>query len=196
MPTMADDWLWWGESPLHKLGGWEAYEPEARRIIADSLRLYPAAHIGAAITATAEQLITLKTGEGINSENNWHAEWMLRELAPDAMPRFRAAGQQHDAFDFTLINAVQVPLAFGALAALPILVLLLRRRRRHYAALAFVVAVALVGNAAICGIFSNPNARYQSRIMPAAVLTLMIAGLSLRRRAAPPQFARTGAAGS
>jgi hypothetical protein len=182
IPTMADDWLWWGESPLHKLGGWEAFEPEARRIIADSLLLYPGAHLAAAVAAAAEQMVTLKTGEGINPENNWHAEWTLRELAPRSMPQFRAAAQQQDLFGFTAINIVQVPLALLAMAGLPVAFVLFRKRRRHQAALAFTVAVALLGNAAICGIFSNPNARYQSRIIPAAVLTVLIAGLTPQRR--------------
>jgi hypothetical protein len=194
MPKMADDWLWWGESPLHKLGGWEAFEPEAQRIIAGSLLLYPGAHLVSALAATAEQLVTLKTGEGINPENNWHAEWMLKEYAPRSTARFQAAAQQHDRFGFTLINIVQVPIAFLTAMVLPILVVLLRRRRRHIAALAFTVAIALVGNAAICGIFSNPNARYQSRIMPAAVLTVMIAGLSLQRRRSPVILQRSSSA--
>jgi hypothetical protein len=196
IPEMADDWLWWGESPLHKLGGWEAFEPEASRIIAESLLLYPGAHLAAALAATAEQLVTLKTGEGINPENNWHAEWMLRELAPRSMPQFRAAAQQQDLFDFTAINTVQVPLAFLAMAGLPVVFVLFRRRRRHQAALAFTVAAALLGNAAICGTFSNPNARYQSRIIPAAFLTVLIAGLSQPKRRRPPLLPRSIAATS
>jgi peptidoglycan/LPS O-acetylase OafA/YrhL len=127
--------------------------------------------------------VTLQTGEGINPENNWHAEWMLKELAPNAMPQYRAAAQQQDMFDFTAINIVQVPVAFLSMAGLMMVFGVFRKRRRHQAALALTVALALLGNAAICGIFSNPNARYQSRIMPAAVLVVIIAGLA----AQPPR---------
>jgi len=194
IPRMADDWLWWGQSPLHKLGGWEAFEPEARRIIAESLLRYPVMHLESAITATLTQLVTLQTGEGINPENNWHAEWMLRELAPNSMPQYRAAAQQQDLFDFTAINIVQVPIAFLSTVGLVVIFVVFRKRRRHKAALAFTVAMALLGNAAICGIFSNPNARYQSRIMPAAVLTVIIAGLAAQPRRMPFPVRRLSAA--
>ena len=41
--------------------------------------------------------------------------------------------------------------------------------------LAATVLFAIVTNAAICGIFSNPNARYQSRIAPLAALIALMA---------------------
>ena len=41
LPTSADDWLWSYSSPLHKLGWWRAFEPEANRIIRESLAYYP-----------------------------------------------------------------------------------------------------------------------------------------------------------
>ncbi len=187
IPKTADDWLWWGDSPFAKLGGAEGFEPEARKIILDTLRLYPGAHIEAAVADTLEQFVTLGTGEGINPDNNWHAEWMLSQYAPDSMPRFRAAAQQHGRFDFTAINAVQVPAALIATAILPLLILSVRRRGRPGGALALTVLTALCANAAICAIFSNPNARYQSRIAPLATLTVVIAALD-RRRVSSPQL--------
>src|SRR4029079_14372800 len=41
LPKSTDDWLWAGDSPLAKLGEWQGFEPEANRIIRDSLRRYP-----------------------------------------------------------------------------------------------------------------------------------------------------------
>lgn len=198
IPGTADDWLWWGDSPFYKLGGWRGFEPEAHKIILQTLRFYPVAHLEAAVTDSLQQLVTLATGEGINPDNNWHAEWMLSQYAPDSMPRFRAAGQQHGQFDFSAINAVQVPVALIATGLLPLLFLLMRKRERPVAALALTVLAALLANAAICGIFSNPNARYQSRIVPLATLTVMMALLD-RRRVRSPQIAlapRDGAAGA
>jgi hypothetical protein len=188
LPDGADEWLW-GRSPLGKLGGWEAFEPEARRIIRDSVISYPLMHIAAAARATAEQLVTLTTGEGLKSKDNWHAEGVLRQYAAGTMARFQASRQQRDAFDFRPINVLQVPLALLAMVLLPVLIVLLRRRRPDLAMLAITVLFALVVNAAICAIFSNPNARYQSRIAPLATLVVVMALLDRRKnsRALPPQ---------
>jgi hypothetical protein len=41
--------------------------------------------------------------------------------------------------------------------------------------------IALLANAAICGNFSTPNARYQSRLAPLAILALLIAAAGMRR---------------
>jgi hypothetical protein len=177
----AEDWLWWADSPLHRLGGWQALETEVNQIVLRSLWLYPAAHVAAAIRNTAAQLVTLSTGEGINSAHNWHAEEVLAALAPGAMPEYRSAVQQRDGFDFFTINLVQVPAALLATALLPVVALLLRRRRPQVAAFALSALIALLANAAICGNFSTPNARYQSRLAPLATLALLIAAAGKRR---------------
>jgi hypothetical protein len=181
LPGAADDWLW-GKSPLGRLGGWEAFEPEARRIILNSMMSYPFMHIAAAARATAEQLVTLATGEGLGSKDNWHAEGVLRQYAPAAMPRFAASRQQHDAFDFRFVNSLHVPLAIAAAAILPVLIVFVRRRRPQLSTFAATVLFAIVINAAICGMFSNPNARYQSRIAPLATLTVLLAVIDLLKK--------------
>jgi hypothetical protein len=189
----AEDWVWSGDSPLHRLGGWQTIEAEANQVIVESLQLYPGAHLAAAIRNTAVQMVTLATGEGVNSLHNWHAEEVLSALAPHAMPRFESAEQQRDGFDFAVINMVQVPVALLATLLLPAIVIALRRRRPQIAAFALSALVALVANAAICGNFSNPNARYQSRLAPLATFALLIAAagigranLSLPRTVRPP----------
>jgi hypothetical protein len=181
LPASADDWMWWPESPFFKLGAWKEFTPEAERIIVGTILTDPGAHVVTAVRDTLQQLVTVGTGDGVNPENNQHAVWVLSEHAPNAMGRFRAAAQQRDWFDFTASNRVQVPLALLATAAMPILVVLLRRRRPALAALALSAMLALLANAAICGIFSGPNARYQSRLAPIASLAAMIAVLDLRR---------------
>jgi len=177
----AEDWLWSGDSPLYRLGGWQALEAEVDEIVLESLWLYPGAHLVSAVRNTAMQLVTLSTGEGINSTHNWHAEDVLSALAPRAMPRFEAAAQQRDGFDFRAINLVQVPAALLATALLPVVIIVLRRRRPHVAAFALSALIALLANAAICGNFSTPNARYQSRLAPLAMFALLIAAAGIRR---------------
>jgi hypothetical protein len=180
LPANADDWLW-GNGPLSKLGGWEEFEPEARQIILRSIMDYPGAHIQSALRATVEQLTTVATGEGMHSRDNWHAEAMLKKFAPDTFASFMASRQQHDGFDFGAINLFQVPLALLAMAMLPVWILLFRRSEPRISCFAGSALFAILTNAAICGIFSNPNARYQSRIAPLAVLAALVALLEFWR---------------
>jgi hypothetical protein len=186
LPTATEDWLWLPDSPFYKMGGWQDFTPEAQRIILATLRTEPGANVLAAARDTLAQLVAVGTGDGISPENNQHAEWALSEVAPKAMPHFRAAPQQNAQFDFTAINVVQLPLALLASAAAPIIFLLWRRRQPGISALALSATLALVANAAICGIFSSTNARYQSRLVPIATLTVLIAGIDGGRRILRP----------
>jgi hypothetical protein len=181
LPESADDWMWAPDSPFSKLGSWQEFTPEAERIIVGTILTDPGAHIVTAVRAALQQLVSVGTGDGVSPDNNWHATWVLSEHAPNAMARFRAAGQQRDLFDFTAINRVQVPIALLASAALPFIVVLWRRRRPAVAALALSALLALLANAAICGIFSNPSARYQSRLAPIAALAALVAALDSYR---------------
>jgi hypothetical protein len=193
LPTNADDWLW-GDSPLGKLGGWEAFEPEAHRIILGSMIDHPIAHIRTAFHATAEQLTTLATGEGMHSRDNWHVEAMLRRYAPGTLASFMASRQQHDGFDFGTINLVQIPLALVATALLPIATFFFRRIEPRLSCFAATVLLAILTNAAICGIFSNVNARYQSRIAPLAVLSALLSLLAFWRARKRSPAGRTSVA--
>jgi hypothetical protein len=184
LPPTADDWLW-GDSPLRALGGWQAFEPEGRRIILRSMARYPGMHIRTAARATALQLVRLATGEGLGSADNWHVREMLRQYAPASIAAFAASRQEHGAFNFNIINAVHVPLALLASALLPVCIVLYRRRSPQLALFAATALFALVANAAICGIFSNPNARYQARIAPLAGLAALMLMLELRKPKRP-----------
>jgi hypothetical protein len=183
LPTNTDDWLWTGDSPLEKLGGWEQFEPEANRIIHDTLRQYPYAHLAAAVRNTARQLVTLRTGDGTTANNNWHVEYVLREHAPHALQLYHRSAQSHDALHFPAINVIQVPVGLVATGLLPVLFTLLLPRRPLGAMFLLTMMIALVANAAICAVFAGPGSRYQSRLVPVAVLAVMVGGLLLRRPA-------------
>jgi hypothetical protein len=185
LPTTTDDWLWAGDSPLMKLGEWQGFGPEANRIIRDALRRYPFQILGAAVRNTVKQVVTLRTGEGTNADNNGHAEYVLREHAPRALARYRASAQSRDAFDFTAINALHVPVGLLATGALPIMAVMLLRRRRAAAAFLLTMMSALVANAAICGVFSGAGNRYQSRLIPVALLAVIVGGWVLYRPDGP-----------
>lgn len=182
MPDIADDWLW-GDTPLYKLGGWSAYEPEERRIILATLARYPLAHLTTAVTATLSQFVSFATE--VSVDDNDPTFWSFKELIPQWQPTLMAARQQSQGFDVGPLNVIHVPVAGLAIAGL-CLALLLRRRlglAPEATALCLVIVLALLANAAICGIFSHPVDRYQSRL--ALLAPFGIAILIARRRLQP-----------
>jgi hypothetical protein len=94
------------------------------------------------------------------------------------------ARQQAERFDVAPLNYLHMPVAALAVAGLG-LALLFRRRLRiapEAAALCLVILLALAANAAICGVFSHPVDRYQSRVVLLAPLGIALL-IAQRRRA-------------
>ena len=132
------------------------------------------------------QFFWFQTGDGIVPQ-----EWVLtpefRRTIPKQMDGYTTAYQQKGELWFLPLNLIHVPVALLSVVALA---WLLRRASRakdwRGATLPAFVLVALLGNAFICGVFSGPHFRYQSRIMwwPALVVILLGAEQvpALRRR--------------
>ena len=133
-----------------------------------------------ALAASAKQLVSVSTGEGVLTVI-WHTYSIMERYTPSVVPAMRAARQQHGELHFEALNAVQVPLALGAMAALPVLVWLGLRRRAFVdlAFLAATVSLAILGNAVVCGALSNAHDRYGARL---AWVPLFVAILVALRR--------------
>ena len=170
----ADSWLWWGGSPLYKMGGWDAYEPEAKRIIRDTLTEYPLAHATTAIQAAVAQFFTFQTEVGI--DDNGPTRWAFEEFLPKLYPTLLAARQQAEPFDVEPLNRLHLPVAYISLALIA-LAMVFRRRLglsdRTYA-LCLTLLAALAASAVICGVFSHPVDRYQSRLVLLAPFVVAI----------------------
>lgn len=182
----ADSWLWWRGSPLYKLGGWESYEPEAKRIIADTLTGYPVKHVTTAIEAAVSQFFSFETEVGIDDNQPTYAA--IEEFAPRLYPAFLAARQQADRFDVSPVNALHLPVAHLSIAILALLMIFHRRLglSPEARALGLSLFAALAANAAICGVFSHPVDRYQSRLVLLVpfVVAVIAAHWLTRRKAA------------
>ena len=92
--------------------------------------------------------------------------------------RLQAARQQQPGeFDLSAWNLLHVPVALAGMALLPIILMMAAAGRASSGAaiLAFTVLLALLANAAICGVFSNPVDRYQSRLVWLAPFAAVIA---------------------
>jgi hypothetical protein len=188
LPTRADAWLWEEKtSPFARLGGFRKMEAESAQLAAASLKRYPFSNLGWAGIDTLLEFFAVATGDGIEPQ-----EWVLnrefQHTIPAQMNGYTHAYQQRGDLWFLPLNLVHVPVAIFSLLALGYLLWRTMGERKWNAAilLAFVM-IALLGNAFICGVFSGPHSRYQSRLvwLPTFVLLLQASSgsnLTLRRR--------------
>lgn len=188
LPARADAWLWEEKtSPFARLGGFRKMEAESERLAVASLARYPLANLAWASIDTLLEFFAVATGDGIEPQ-----EWVLnREFEhtiPQQMSGYAHAYQQRGDLWFLPLNLLHVPVAiFSILAVGYLLRRSLRERDWNTAILPAFVLIALLGNAFICGVFSGPHSRYQSRLvwLPTFVLLLQVSSrtsLTLRRR--------------
>jgi len=178
LKTRADAWLW-GNSGFRALGGFtgKQQQEEDRAIIIETLKRYPMMHIRTAVYDSLLQFTMFKTGDGIEPQE-WVLEPGFKRMIPTQVNAYLGARQQRGLIRFKTLNLIHVP--FGAMSLLGMLLLLQHawvRRRWGAAAFPAMVLLGLVGNAIICGTFSNPHDRYQSRViwLPSLVVLLAVA---------------------
>jgi hypothetical protein len=186
LKTRADAWLW-GNSGFRELGGFSGVQQqeEDRRIIADSLMRYPVMHLRLAVYDSMLQFLMFKTGDGIEPQE-WVLEPGFKRMIPRQVNAYLGARQQRGQLRFKTLNLVHVPV--GAMSVLGLFLLLQHaglRRNWNRATLPALVLVGLMGNAIICGTFSNPHDRYQSRVIWLPTLVLLLA-MARDRRALQP----------
>lgn len=193
LPPSADDFLWVDDSPFYKIGGWDdrRAKREIGSIIAESIRIRPFDHIESAVALAARQLVTVGIGNGMARVNSWHIPWTIERYAPWLLHSYEAARQQRGDIDLTRWSQwVVSPLSIAGLFALPLVAIFSWRRGYcREAMFPTLVLLALLINAAVCGIFSGPNGRYQARVawlaMFSAVLTLAAASYATRQASNP-----------
>ena len=182
LPLDADAFFW-GNDIFIELGRFDGLGQEMQTIAFGSVVDYPLLQLRSVVLDTAQQIVEVRSGEGVLNEI-WHTYAMIELYTPWVQPQMKAAHQQRDELHFEAINAVHYPLALLALAALPLILLLARQRRFDGVRdLALTVAFAVLANAAVCGVFSNPHDRYGARIVWLASLTVLLAVLTALRPA-------------
>ena len=154
----------------------------ARRCAAScwsSLAEYPGQQIETAALAAAKQIVKVQNGEGVLT-TIWHTYGIIQHYMPSIVPTMRAARQQHDEVSFRALNEVQVPVALISIVLLPFIVIMGRGDYADLRRLAATVSVAVLANAVVCGVLSNPHDRYGARI---AWIASFAVGLVLMRYA-------------
>jgi hypothetical protein len=187
LPNYAEAFIFNASSPLQKIGGEDdpRAEREIHEIIVRSLLRHPLEHLKAAIVLTAQQFVDAGTGSALEPLMAQHARWTLTRFAPALVPGFDHARQQTGSIDLDAWSSwIVVPISVVASLALPALALALwRTGHRREAMLPAMLFLALLGNAAICGIMVGSNDRYQARLAWLAPFCLGLAGPILRPRA-------------
>jgi hypothetical protein len=163
----------WGTSVFDQLGRFAGLGDEMRTIVLGSLREYPAMQAMTAIRAAARQLVLVRTGDGVVTAL-WHTYGIMERYTPSLVPAMRAARQQHGELHFHAINRVHVPIALVSMAMLPAFMLWWRKRPEFakFGLLAGTTMTALLINAFVCGVLSNPHDRYGARLVWLAPLTI------------------------
>jgi hypothetical protein len=176
LPRTADEFLW-KDGPFSELGGFAGLGEEMRTIVLESLAEYPGEQIETAIAASAKQLVRVKNGEGVVT-TLFHTYGIIERYMPTAVPAMRAARQQHGEVSFHFLNEMQVPVALISMLLLPVIVLAGRGEYGDLRLLAATVIVALLANAVVCGVMSNPHDRYGARL--AWIATFAVALVPMR----------------
>ena len=165
LPRSADAFFW-EEDLFVKLGRFDGMHDEMRRIALASLADYPMLQLKSALTETAKQLTMVETGAGVV---RWVMDsyYSIKNYVPAALPAMDASRQQRAGIDFTAINRLQVPVAYFAMALLPFIAWFALRREglTDIGELAAAVALALLGNAAVFGVFATAHNRYGARMV-------------------------------
>jgi hypothetical protein len=177
LPQRADAYLWDNPSPFNLLGRFKGTAPEAQRIVVDSLHRYPFAHLKAAVADTALQFVMFRTGDQIEPQE-WVLLLPLHRLVPDQTRQYMSARQQRGQIQFAgIISLDEIVGGVSVLIVLSLAGQAVARRDWNRLLLPAFIILALMGNAAICGTFSGPHDRYQSRViwLPTFVILLSLA---------------------
>jgi hypothetical protein len=176
LPDYAEAFIFDGQSPLQKIGG--ASDPRARSeiisIITRSIVRHPIEHLERAVSLTALQFVDVGIGDAMEPLMVQHARWTLTRYAPQLVRGFDSARQQTESIDLSpWSDWIVAPISIVASFTLVVLaVSLWRGDRRHEAMLPAMMFMALVGNAAICGVTIGSSDRYQARLAWIATLTV------------------------
>ena len=180
LPETADDFLWSRETVFNKLGRFPGMSDEMGYIAAHALADYPLWQAEAALMATGEQMLEVATGENTDHPTLMHTYGIFREHLQKQLKVVDAARQQKSFLTFGPVNLIHVPVALisTALVFAMLITGAVRRRTDDVTLLMATVCLALLGNAAICGIISGAHDRYGSRLVWIATFAVMIAVLT------------------
>ena len=161
--SLPNNFLWAGNSPLHKMGGWEASRHEFDSIIFNmvSSPYYLSRISGKSAGFTLKQFFNFDMVDiGRPSERIVNA---VKDHYIQELPQMLSGRENKDALDVGLMNFIQEILLFARLVAY-CCCLIGGRGPVVLRALMIFTVLALLANAWVCGTFSGVFPRYQGRV--------------------------------
>lgn len=171
MPMPAARFLWWDNGPVKNLGGPQAISAEAGIIVSGALRQEPLRFVWMSLGHTLRQLVLFRMDEvrdfSTRSKGWWNCAADTKVYLPGeytglVQSRQSNAGLGMDTLFFLQVLTVVVT---GVLLVVLVCTNPQLRAERRFRELAWLILVTLLANAAICGALSEPDARYQSRVI-------------------------------
>jgi hypothetical protein len=175
LPNSLSKYLWSRDSPLPRLGGMSRSAPASWPVIRDAVAEYPLDVLAGTIRGAATQLQMFDTAADVApvADGSFTNDVMRSRFAREHA-RYRAAGQQRDVLPSAACRRIDWWVTVCA-AALSMVLLVSAIWRKGIATVqlhGFVWAAVLI-NAAVIGLLSEPQHRYGARLawlLPFAVL--------------------------
>jgi hypothetical protein len=159
--------MWDPESPANKNGGWFAHKAEYESLMNEILSRpkYLKIFIIKSIEGTFEQFFSFSTGDarpyGIDSPPGTAVQ---RHFQTD-INQFISSRQNTGDLDFKYLNQYQLIAVMISMLFLFAAVILQLPNQKLLFLLLFIMVMALLVNAAVCGVLSSVIDRYQSRVI-------------------------------
>ncbi len=189
LPDNVGDFLWRAD------GIWQSASPAVQErmrkeeipIVLGTLRAYPLAELAVSARSFWRQLHTFELAD--YDPDPWILARMDAVL-PGARPRYQHSRQARQALPDDFFSVVQDGAVVASLVVIAWWALVWRRQRSsRLIGLAAIVGFVVIANAAVTGVLSNVEERYQARVIwlvPLLAAVLVLTWLDERRRTLRP----------
>jgi hypothetical protein len=115
------------------------------------------------------------TGEGVHSDL-MHTHRIIEQYLPQQTAFMQTSRQHRGELSFAGVNRVHVPVAYGSMLMIALFLgyAIWRRKADEFALLSGTVALAILSNAAVCGVLSGPHDRYGARMAWLATFAVLL----------------------
>jgi len=187
-----DDFLWSGEPGIGVFSAVDyatrtRLQDEELNFVTETIAAYPLEQLQAAATHWLDQLASFAVSPDFGRARQSWDSMSLGDTIPEQAANYQAGLAYRQLFPFAAFDLAQGVTAIAALAWLLVRLGGTKRGPLWRAAIVAILAT-LVVNAALCGMLSGVNDRYQARIvwlLPAAALLLINAEAAATTRSTP-----------
>ncbi len=193
MPMPATHFLWSEDGPVRRLGGFNVLSDEAEIIVQGTLREQPLRIARLSLEHSVRQFRTFGMEPYVDAYRSGVRDWdktaalMQQHLPAGEFAAFLQSRQTTGQIGLHLLFELQLATVVVSVALLVAMYFAAKpvysdHRLRE---LLWLVAATLIVNAVVCGALSEPQDRYQSRIiwlLPFLFILAAIASMNARRR--------------